>query len=500
MTVSSPLSHEEVVRLYHANFLEGKLSQFRVDGIDRLGLPVWIAGMTLPDGTLLDGYGYGATPDEAAVGAYGELSEQIHSTASMQRRKPVFGSYAELARERGKTGVVDPLTLCLPAGSEYRPDMQLAWAEAVRHSSGETVLVPWEFAAVSFGQMRGRPPLITPITNGLGAGDTLARALSHGLLELLQRDGNCVSFRAMDRGIVVELDEITDDVLAGLLDTLRELGVEVTVKLAASDFGMPNLYVVGHDVDEWPGALPIQATACGEAIHPDRERCLRKALLEFAAARTRKGYMHGPLELIRRVAPEGHLDTYAESFDPANEEPRCLAAMMEWMEATREELIDRLSGSVLRDSCRVKLSDLPSTGPVGTPEELLTIVSGRLRSEGFDILYFDFSPPSRELAVVKVVVPGLECETMSYYRIGERGLGRLMERGCDFVGFGSGPTGALPVRLTEEARERLGDQAWLDPRAVDRIVGPLYPLYREPNSHAAAIAKERHFIPVLKAT
>ena len=36
--------------------------------------------------------------------------------------------------------------------------------------------------------------------------------------------------------------------------------------------------------------------------------------------------------------------------------------------------------------------------------------------------------------------------------------------------------------------ERLGGPAWLDTGAIDRIVGPLYALYREPESHAVRFA------------
>ena len=42
----------------------------------------------------------------------------------------------------------------------------------------------------------------------------------------------------------------------------------------------------------------------------------------------------------------------------------------------------------------------------------------------------------------------------------------------------------LPVRLTPEALERLGGrQPLLDTAEVDRTVGRLYPLYREPEAH-----------------
>ena len=66
-----------------------------------------------------------------------------------------------------------------------------------------------------------------------------------------------------------------------------------------------------------------------------------------------------------------------------------------------------------------------------------------------------------------------------------------MERGSPLVGLGAAPAGAAPVRLPPGAAERLGGDPWLDIAAVDRIVGSLYPLYREPEVHSAPIAMER---------
>ncbi len=104
---------------------------------------------------------------------------------------------------------------------------------------------------------------------------------------------------------------------------------------------------------------------------------------------------------------------------------------------------------------------------------------------------------------VKVLVPGLEVEQMSYRRIGERGVRDLMDRGVDWVGVGRAgvgragvgragedkvPAGALRLPLLPEAEERLGGPAWLDPAGQDAAVGPFYALYREPNTHAVQLA------------
>ena len=65
---------------------------------------------------------------------------------------------------------------------------------------------------------------------------------------------------------------------------------------------------------------------------------------------------------------------------------------------------------------------------------------------------------------------------------------KLIERGHPLIRFGA-PTDALkPVRLTPEAIERFGGQPLFDTALATAIVGPLYPLYREPEAHHVAAA------------
>ena len=46
------------------------------------------------------------------------------------------------------------------------------------------------------------------------------------------------------------------------------------------------------------------------------------------------------------------------------------------------------------------------------------------------------------------------------------------------------------MRLTEAAMDRLGGQPYFDTAAADAAVGPLYPLYREPEAHHVAWAEK----------
>ncbi len=97
------------------------------------------------------------------------------------------------------------------------------------------------------------------------------------------------------------------------------------------------------------------------------------------------------------------------------------------------------------------------------------------------------SPADSSVAVVKVIVPGMEVETMSYYRIGERNVAKLVALDSPLVSFGGEASATRrPVRLTDEAIARLGGQPFFDTALADEIVGPLYPLYREPEAHHVA--------------
>ncbi|WP_210440321.1 YcaO-like family protein [Nocardioides xinjiangensis] len=474
-----------------------RLIEFPVTQLDRVGVPVWATWWTGADGrgeSTTSGLGYGATELRARVGALGECVEHVGSRLALAGREVERGSTREMRRRHGHHGVVDPRLLGLPAGTDFDDDRPLAWWALRRLRGGsltdEQVLAPAELVASARGELPAEAApggwLVTPVTNGLGAGGRLEQAIAHGVLEVLQRDGNGLTFRAMDTGVVLDLDGVRDAETLAVLDRLRAAGVDVVAKLAATDFGMANIDVVGMADDD----DILSATACGEAVHPDREEALRKAVLEFASARARKQLMHGPLDAVRGVAPPEFL-AQVEAVDPAGEEQRVLAAMLAWLRAPREHWEPLLRGKVLARRTTVRFTDLPSEAVAG--DDVLAVLCGRLESEGHEVLVADLSPaPEDGVHAAKVLVPGLEVETVAYGRIGERNVRRLVQAGrTDLVRVGEAPAGWARVHLTAEAEQRLGGPAWLDRHALDAVAGSLLPLYREPGWHAAQVALAR---------
>lgn len=487
---------QTAISAYRAALPPGDLLEFETTPFDHVGVPCRTATFFARDGRVRGGIGYGANAQSALVGALGEMTEEFAASRAVAARSRVLGSYEELARARGHGAVLDPLTLCLHAGSDYSPDMPRQWLQTSRLGTNERVLVPIEFVATYTGDVAddSYAPLITPITNGLGAGLTYEQAVSHGLLELLQRDGNGLNIRALSTRVALDKSSITDSQARAVLNALDKAGVEVEIKIASTDFGMTGFYVVGLDRAEHADSPPVMSLGGGEAVHPVANVALRKALLEFCSSRARMSLFHGPLSRARELAPSGYLERILPGVHPQNEEPRALSSMLRWLNYSLEDVREQLAPVVLNVEKRVAFSDLPTSDEADLHDKsaLLQLLTQRLHAEGLEILVADFSAFSPGAHAVKVIVPGLEVETMSYGRIGARNLRRLLAMaendGPQLAGTGKMPHGALPIALPDSARDTFGP-AWLRWSAVQERVEPLYSLYREPGRHAAPLLR-----------
>jgi ribosomal protein S12 methylthiotransferase accessory factor len=343
--------------------------------------------------------------------------------------------------------------------------------------------VPIDLAAYSAKELApGYRPFTTIISNGMGAGPDLDWAIGHGLCEILQRDGNGLLFRALDRGVTLALDAEPAPSTRAILDRFDAAGIRAIPKFATDQYGLPNLYAVGVDERGEPAA-PIMVTACGEACHADRTAALDKCLTELAASRARKAFAHGPADLVARVAPEGYVDRFMAQAGGAakSSDGRAFAAMRDWTRTDAATLRGWLADNVLAERSSHAFTALPST-PAPDGHARAATARAAVEAAGFDILYVDMSPADRAISVVKVIVPGMEVETMSYYRIGTRNTEKLLAMDSPLIRFGAESQSARRIRLPVADAERLGHPLF-DTAAADELVGPLYPLYREPEAH-----------------
>lgn len=493
-TIESP-SREETLEKFRRAIPVSELYEFSTTALDRLGVPLACVAAWTDEGIYYDGFGYGAGATGASLGAWGEIMESYFADQFMRRAPRIKASFEELKRN-GRNAVEPPL-LCLNAGSKYAPERELTWIEINNLSGADDAknktLVPIEAVAFYPAQteIAWENLLFRPITNGLGAGSSLAQAVAHGALETVQRDGNCITFRAMDLGQRIELDSVKSTETRELLEFLDEKNIEIIPKLAGIVAGIPVIYVVGYDRDLAQAEFSMQISACGEAAHPDREIALNKALREYISGRARKHFMHGTLDKLARVAPPEYIEKMTKD-DLGAQESRAFAAVLDWAQASNEEIFRRIEKPILETRSTVKFSDLPTTEFAnGDWEAVLEHLQKQFAAHlDTEILYADFSEGAPEgVFVARAVVPKMEGETMSYGRIGRRNLERLIERQKDdetietMVGFGDAlrPENALQIHLIE-ADAAVYPNAWLDPNAVEKQVGEFYALYREPES------------------
>lgn len=472
---------------YVAALSSGNVEEIDIRAYDRLAVPSIAAVFTSPaEPAPAHSTGFGASTAAARVGALGELSEGVLVNRAVAALSPEAGSYAEMRARYGADLVVDPVTLVLEAGSDYSADRPLLWAPMTRWRTGETVRVPFEFVASEQHTLPAQAPpggwLTTAITNGLGAGDSLERAIGHALLEIIQRDGDTVCYRALDTGVVIDVSTSTDPQTVELLAAYADQGVQPLVKLAESELATV-VFCTGVDTlaDNAADTGPLAVTAIGEAAALDPTSAIRKALLEYASSRVRKAFAFGSLDDVAARHPD-YLQREL-SFPLVPQEDRAVREMQRWSSMSAVQLSDLVAPTLYRTARTVPLESLGGAGVPGTdPAAVLTELLRRL--EDFDVLYLAAGEPGG-IRAVKVLVPGLEVETMSYLRIGERVLRRLLDRDSELVGLGAPATAdQLPIHLTAEATQRIGDTAWFDRSVVARLVGGLYPLYREPDRFA----------------
>lgn len=484
----------EAGRAYVAAMPKGEIVAFPISGLDTIGLPVWIVALFPDDACLANvmpyGVGYGTTDAEAALGALGECMEMVFPALTLPTMARVRASWHDLVASLGEEAVADPLTLGLPAGSPVDRGTGLDWVESRRARDGATVLVPIDVVALTKKDLADDyRPFTTLITNGMGAGPDRGWAAGHGLLELLQRDGNGLLFKALDRGTALGLPDPPAASTAPILARFATAGVQVVPKYATDEFGLANVYCVGFERDDRDPPLPIMLTGCGEACHPDRERALAKCLCEFAASRARKAFAHGPSAFVDRVAPHRYVERFLRQSGTGvgQREGRAFDAMYDWSSRDPSTIRAWLADSVHAVRTTKPFIELPTTPAVGS-RDAGHIARERVEAAGIDVLSVDLSPPGAAVSVTRTIAPGLEVETMSYGRIGERNARKLIERGNPLIRFGQ-PSGTLkPVRLTPAALDRFGGQPLLDLARLADIVGPLYPLYREPEAHHVAAA------------
>jgi YcaO-like protein with predicted kinase domain len=345
-----------------------------VTGLDCIGIPVVM--VCRPNArSLAVSQGKGVDLDAARASGLMETIELYHAERITLPLK--LASFNELRFSHELVAVEE---LPLVSISVFHPNRPLLWIQGVDVLSSRLVWLPYELVHVNYTlPFPTGSGCFVMSSNGLASGNHPLEAVSHGLCEVIERDAvslfRCRSLREQAE-MRVDLDSVTDVDCRWVLDLYDRAGVTVGVWDTTSDVGVATFRCVILDANPNPFRQlgPVEGMGC----HPVREVALLRALTEAA---------QGRLTLIAGSRDDNGRARYCETQD----------------DGLARRARERLSGPATRrfEETRSYVND--------SFEEDVKLLLDRLREASLNqVVVVDLSKPELGIAVVRVVVPGLE--------------------------------------------------------------------------------------------
>jgi ribosomal protein S12 methylthiotransferase accessory factor len=345
-----------------------------ITGLDTIGIPV-VAVCRPNSRSVVVSLGKGL--DLTTAKASGVM-ESVEAFVAERIIQPLtLGSVNDLRFARR---LIDVELLPRPPDSLYHVDFPLLWIEGQDLVTRTRIWVPYELVHTAYTLP---PPTGTgcfvATSNGLASGNHLLEAISHGICETVERDAVTLhELRTPEQRALRRIDPRTVDD-AGCAEALGRLacaGMSVAIWDMTTDIRIPAFKCVIADDVQHPGR--VRSGSAGMGCHPDRGIALLRALTEAAQARLAviSATRDEPANLhsAREAAPEaGH----QQPTDLQSEAPCDFAAVPAFV-----------SDSLDKD--------------VAWELEAL-------RSAGIsDVVVVDLTREEFKVAVVRVIIPGLE--------------------------------------------------------------------------------------------
>ncbi len=345
-----------------------------VTGLDCVGIPVVV--VCRPNSRSLSvSQGKGLTLAAARISGLMESIEAFHAETIV--RPLLLGSAAEIG---ARHTIADIYALPRTSRVPLDADTPLLWAEGYDLARGQPTWAPFELVHVNAtGVGRVTPGLFCCSTNGLASGNTLLEAIASGICEVVERDSTTTyGFRTEEERAATRLDleTVDDPACREVLARFAAAGLAVGVWETTTDIGIPcfDCLIVERTED----VMRSLHGSGGQGCHPSRAIALLRALTE--AAQTRLTIISGARDDILRTEYDRHRSP---------------------------DQIQKTRGLALATGRRSFL-DAP-TFDAGTFEEDVCWMIARLRAAGLDsVIAYDLTKPEFGIAVVKVLVPGLE--------------------------------------------------------------------------------------------
>ena len=263
-------------------------------------------------------------------------------------------------------------------GSPFHPHHPITWIEADDLLTGQSAWVPYEMVHTNYTYPRPSGSGCFPASsNGLASGNCLAEATVHAICEVVERDAIALWYQygsnAVDR-TSIDPETVDNALCIETLGKLDSAGQDTFIWDITSDTGIPTYFTIIMDRESHSRHIGV-----GSGTHLSRDIALLRSLHEAVQVRTT--YIVGARD-----------DLTSHEYTP------------EGIEEKRQFFSDILRQS----SFTADFSERVDSDCETVEAELATVLK-RLKSVGItQVLKVDLSKPEFDIAVVRVIIPGLE--------------------------------------------------------------------------------------------
>lgn len=347
----------------------------RIDGLDRVGIPVYSAiRPSAKEGAISVYAGKGATDIQARVSSAmeaierysAEYDEKSNVELTLKPENPI--NLEELIVPRNISSGI----------GNINNTKNIEWVRGYDIINNETVEIP---ANSVFHPYEGKR-LFRSNTNGLASGNSREEAIFHGILEVVERDAWSISELSKRTYKKINIEGAKNPIIHELMEKFNKSKINIVLKDLTSEVGIPTIAAISDDDVLKDPALLCMGVGCH--LHP--EIAVIRALTEVAQSRATQ--IHGAREdtirgdVVRKI-----------SYD------RMKRIHRKWFEH-REE---------------VNIEDMPNNAKLNLKRDIQT-VKEKLSENGFDkIVVVDLK--KTDIDVVRVVIPKMEVYCVDRDRI-----------------------------------------------------------------------------------
>ena len=359
-----------------------------VTGLDTIDIPVVM--VCRPNSRSVSvSQGKGSTLAAARASGLMESVEGYHAEhISLPLRIACFEELEKSAN------VVAPDSLPTVEDSSFHAHYPITWVESENIADGHSYWLPFELVHTNYTYPRPSGSGCFPASsNGLASGNNIAEATVHGICEVIERDAISLmhQFRsdAIDR-TSIDPETINNRLCQETLGKLDAAGQDTFIWDITSDIGIPTYFSVITD-----RGSHTQHIGVGSGTHLSKEVALLRALHEAVQVRTT--YIVGARDDIT-------LDEYT----------------VQGINAKRQFFGKYISQS----SFSADFSKTADLAADSIDQDLETLLCNLYSAGLHQVLRVDLCKPEFDIAVVRIVIPGLESpHDDEGYVPGERALG-----------------------------------------------------------------------------